>query len=119
MKLWLPVAAYMTVIFVLSSIPIPPTAGPEGSDKLVHILLSGGLGALVVRALAGGFARPVTMSTVVVAVIVSAFYGATDEIHQHFVPTRQMDAWDLAADSVGAAASALALYAAHAIRREE
>src|SRR5262245_9637072 len=118
MKLWLPVAVYMAVIFVLSSIPNPPTVGPEGSDKLAHVLLYGGLGTLVVRALAGGFARPVTMRTVVVAVMVSAFYGAIDELHQHFVPPRQMDGWDLAADSVGAAASALALYAAHAIRRE-
>ena len=118
MKLWVPVAAYMAVIFVLSSIPNPPTVSRTGSDKILHILLYGGLAALVVRALAGGFDRPVTIRTVIAAVIVSAFYGASDEVHQHFVPPRQMDAWDLAADSVGAAASALALYAAHAIRRE-
>jgi VanZ family protein len=118
MKLWLPVAAYMAMIFVLSSIPNPPTVGPEGSDKLAHVLLYGGLGALVVRALAGGLGRPVTVRIVIVAVMVSALYGATDEIHQHFVPPRQMDAWDLAADGVGAAASALALYAAHAMRRD-
>ena len=118
MKLWVPVAAYMSVIFVLSSIPNPPTVPQPGSDKVLHFLLYGGLAALVVRAAAGGFGRPVTIRTVIVAVIVSALYGATDELHQHFVPPRQMDAWDLAADSVGAAASALALYAAHAIRRE-
>jgi len=118
MKLWVPVAAYMAVIFVLSSIPNPPTVPQPGSDKILHFLLYGGLAALVVRAAAGGLDRPVTIRTVIVAVIVSALYGATDELHQHFVPPRQMDAWDLAADSVGAAASALALYAAHAIRRE-
>ena len=118
MKLWLPVAAYMAVIFVLSSISNPPTVPQAGSDKVLHFLLYGGLAAVIVRALAGGFGYPVTMRTVLVAVVVSAVYGATDEVHQHFVPTRQMDAWDLAADSVGAAASALALYAAHAIRRE-
>ena len=118
MKLWVPVAAYMAVIFVLSSIPNPPTVPEPGSDKVLHFLLYGGLAALVVRAAAGGLDRPVTIRTVIVAVIVSALYGATDELHQHFVPPRQMDAWDLAADSVGAAASALALYAAHAIRRE-
>jgi VanZ family protein len=117
MKLWLPVAAYMAVIFVLSSIPNPPTVSQPGSDKLLHVLLYGGLAAFVVRAVAGGFDRPVTMRTVIVAVVVSALYGASDEVHQHFVPARQMDAWDLAADSVGAAASALALYAAHVFRR--
>ena len=118
MKLWVPVAAYMAAIFVLSSIPNPPTVPQPGSDKVLHFLLYGGLAVLIVRAVAGGFDRPVTIRTVIVAVIVSALYGATDELHQHFVPPRQMDAWDLAADSVGAAASALALYAAHAIRRE-
>ena len=117
MKLWLPVAAYMAVIFVLSSIPNPPTVSQPGSDKLLHVLLYGGLAAFIVRAVAGGFDRPVTMRTVIVAVVVSALYGASDEVHQHFVPARQMDAWDLAADSVGAAASALALYAAHVFRR--
>jgi VanZ family protein len=117
MKLWLPVAAYMAVIFALSSIPNPPTVSRPGSDKLLHTLLYGGLAAFVVRAVAGGFDRPVTMRTVIVAVVVSVLYGASDEVHQHFVPPRQMDAWDLAADSVGAAASALALYAAHVFRR--
>lgn len=118
MKLWLPVAAYMAVIFVLSSIANTPTVTQSGPDKALHFLLYGGLAAVIVRALAGGFGRPVSLRTVLVAVVVSAVYGATDEVHQHFVPPRQMDAWDLAADSVGAAASALALYAAHAIRRE-
>jgi len=118
MKLWIPVAAYMAAIFALSSIPNPPTAPQPGSDKVLHFLLYGGLGALVVRALAGGFGRPVTIRTVFVAFLVSALYGATDEIHQHFVPPRQMEALDLAADSLGAAASALALFAAHATRRE-
>jgi len=117
MKLWAPVAAYMAVIFVLSSIPNPPTIPEQGSDKILHILLYGGLATLVVRALAGGFDRPVTIQTVIVAVVVSVLYGVTDEVHQHFVPPRQMDAWDVAADSVGAAASALALYAARALRR--
>src|SRR5262245_56781769 len=119
MRLWVPVAAYMAVIFVLSSIPNPQTVYQPCSDKVLHYPLYGCRAALVVRPVAGGFDRPVTIRTVIAAVIVSAFYGATDEVHQHFVPPRQMDAWDLAADSVGAAASALALYAAHAIRREE
>ena len=117
MKLWVPVAVYMAAIFVLSSIPDPPAVAQAPSDKALHFLLYGGLGALMVRAIAGGFGQPVTIRTVVVAVVVSALYGAMDEIHQHFVPPRQMEAMDLAADSIGAAASALALYAAQALRR--
>jgi VanZ family protein len=117
MKLWAPVAGYMALIFVLSSIPNPPTLAQAPSDKGLHFLLYAGLGTLVVRALAGGFGRPVTIRTVFIAVIVSALYGASDEIHQHFVPPRQMEAFDLAADTLGAAASALVLYAAHVGRR--
>jgi VanZ family protein len=117
MKLWIPVAGYMAMIFAISSISNPPAIATAPSDKALHFLLYSGLGALVVRALAGGFGRPVTLRTVVLAVLVSALYGATDEVHQHFVPPRQMEALDLAADSIGAAASALVLYAAQAIRR--
>lgn len=117
MKLWAPVAGYMALIFVLSSIPNPPALAQASSDKGLHFLLYAGLGALVVRALAGGLGRPVTIRTLVVAVLVSAAYGATDEIHQYFVPPRQMEALDLAADTIGAAASALMLYAANARRR--
>lgn len=118
MKLWVPVVGYMALIFALSSIANPPALAQAPPDKALHFLLYAGLGALVVRAMAGGFGRPVTIRTAVVAVVVSALYGATDEIHQHFVPPRQMEALDLAADGIGAAASALALYAASAIRRE-
>ena len=49
MKLWLPVAVYMAVIFAFSSIPNPPTVSQSGSDKVLHLLLYGGLAALVVR----------------------------------------------------------------------
>ena len=49
MKLWLPVAAYMAVIFVLSSIPNPPTVSQPGSRQgSSHFLLYGGLAAMVV-----------------------------------------------------------------------
>jgi VanZ family protein len=36
-------------------------------------------------------------------------YGISYEIHQAFVPTRQMSLWDLLADALGAAAVVLML----------
>ena len=111
--LWAPVVAYMAVIFWLSSMPHPPD--PPGalsslSDKSLHSLVYGGLALLIGRALAGGWLRPATFGTCLLAALLTTGYGVTDEVHQHFVPPRQMEALDLAADAAGALIAALALY---------
>jgi VanZ family protein len=117
--LWIPVFFYMAFLFALSSIrypPEPPGAFAFVSDKTVHVLLYAGLSALVVRALAGGWRRTVKGTAASLAVAISVLYGATDEIHQHFVPPREMDGIDLAADAAGATLAASALYLASRIR---
>jgi VanZ family protein len=107
--LWLPVLAYMAVIFALSSISqVPPL--PGGGDKNLHALLYGGLAVLLVRAIVGGFRRRVTMGAVLATVAIAAAYGVSDEIHQYFVPLRQADMMDVVADATGAAIAALGLY---------
>jgi VanZ family protein len=113
LRLWAPVALYMSMIFGLSSIANPPE--PPGvfslvTDKGLHAVLYGGLSALIVRALAGAWLRPIRRPGAALAVILSTMYGATDEVHQYFVPPRQMDALDLAADFVGASIAAGGLY---------
>jgi VanZ family protein len=102
----------MAMIFVVSSMPSPPQPPELVSDKGVHFLLYSGLSSLVVRALAGGWLRRLTLRAGWLAVLISTAYGATDELHQHFVPPRQMEALDLVADAVGAVLAALVLYAA-------
>jgi VanZ family protein len=47
----------------------------------------------------------------VTAILIAILYGVTDEIHQRFVPPRQMDPMDLGADALGATLAAGALYA--------
>ena len=116
-SLWAPVVAYMALIFILSSIPSPPEPPAVVSDKGLHFLLYAGLSSLVVRALAGGWRRPVAFSAVLLAIVVSTAYGASDELHQYFVPPRQMEALDLLADAIGAAIAACGLYAADLVRR--
>ena len=109
--LWAPVALYMMFIFWLSSISSPPDLPSGVSDKGAHVLLYSGLGALLVRARAGGWRRQVTLGIAAVAIVVATLYGISDEIHQSFVPPRQVEARDVLADAIGASLAAGALYA--------
>jgi VanZ family protein len=109
-SLWMPVAVYMACIFVSSSISSPPDAVSLIPDTLSHAALYFGLGALLVRGLAGGFDRHVSVAVASAAVIIATAYGATDELHQHFVPERQMDVRDLVADALGSSLAAAGLY---------
>ncbi len=106
---WPLVAAYMAFIFALSSVTMPP-ALPGGTDKDLHALLYGGLAVVLIRALAGGLRRRVSLNIAILAVVVAALYGVSDEFHQSFVPSRDPDVWDVVADAIGAAVSAGVLY---------
>ena len=105
----------MALIFGLSSISRTP-AFVGGVDKYLHAMLYGGLGALLVRALAGGWHRRVTLGIVAATVLIAAAYGVSDEFHQSFVPYRSVEAMDVVADTVGASIAAVALYAWDIIR---
>ena len=115
MTLWAPVALYMALIFAASSVSHPPDLSTSIGDKGAHGLLYSGLGVLIVRALAGGW-QPFGAGIGVAAVTYSILYGATDEIHQLFVPNRTAEVRDLAADAVGAAVAVVLLYLVHAVR---
>ncbi len=107
---WLVVVLYMAGIFAASSFSQVRVPG-RVSDKALHGLAYAGLSALIVWALARGDWRAVRFRTVVAAVVACAAYGVSDEIHQLFVPARQADLKDLAADVTGAALAAGALWA--------
>jgi VanZ family protein len=106
----------MAMIFAVSSISSPPDLSTSIGDKGAHGLLYSGLAALMVRALAGGGWRPFGVGIALAALAYSVLYGATDEIHQLFVPTRTADVADLAADAVGAALAVVLLYTVHAVQ---
>lgn len=98
--LWGPVVAYCALIFGFSSVSnVPPLPGGM-SDKAAHALLYSGLGFLVSRALAGGYRM--TWSVALAAIVAVTLYGLSDETHQLFVPNREFDLKDLAADCTGA-----------------
>lgn len=82
-------------------------------DKIAHLLLYAGLAFLVRLALRGTRLGP--LAALAGAVAIASAYGATDELHQRFVPGRTCDVWDWAADTLGALVGAGA--AAASLRR--
>lgn len=101
LNLWLPVAAYMAVIFYFSSLS-NPALPPGTSDTSWHTAGYLGLALVTCRALAGGFGRVLTPRMALVAFAIVVGYGVTDEWHQSFVPGRTPDVGDIAADALGA-----------------
>ena len=108
---WAVVAAYTVAIFFASSGRGPDLAPVAHADKLLHAAAYGVLAGLAAWALAHGRLREVSGSVALLAWAIAAAYGASDELHQFFVPGRQSDWRDLAADAAGAAAVAGALWA--------
>lgn len=106
MRAWLPVAAYMALIFYFSSLPHPEEELPKFlfealGDKLLHMIEFAVLGVLCYRAFrraAGPFAAGYA---VVFAIVTASLYGATDELHQAFVPFRTATWLDWMADTAG------------------
>jgi len=101
----------MAFIFGLSSIHHPPKPPDGVTDKDLHTALYAGLGAVIVRALAGGWRQKVTVRVAVLAVVLTVLYGVSDEFHQHFVVGRTADVYDVLADLVGGSIAAAGLYA--------
>ena len=98
----------MTIIFIASSIPdVGPLPGGV-SDTSGHSLGYAILGALLLRALAGGRMSGVTWKTALATLVLATLYGVSDEFHQWFVPNRTPDVFDVLADAIGAAAATTA-----------
>lgn len=96
-----PAALYYAGIYWLSSRSHPPTL-PSFllADKAAHAFIYAGLGA----ALRFGFGRILPERPWAAAGATFALGllgGILDEIHQAFVPLRNPDVWDAAADTLG------------------
>lgn len=112
-RYWGPVGLYAAFIFYLSSQSFFPDTLPSYveklGDKTHHMIAYGLFGLLWYRAFrhcGGAWAAP---RAVLLAILASALYGVTDELHQWFVPLREADPWDLMADTVGAAAAVISM----------
>lgn len=103
---WVPVIAWMAVIFTMSA--QPGSALPGRFAMEAHFAEYAILGFLVARALA--VRTRGWRSALAGAVIIGSLYGITDELHQAFVPGRTPDVADWAVDTLGAMTGA-ALFA--------
>ena len=93
----------MALIFAASGMSSLPSATRALDDGLWHGLGYGFLAALLLRALAAASWEAVTGRTALLAGALATLYGATDELHQWFVPGRTAQWSDLVADATGAA----------------
>jgi VanZ family protein len=93
---WFPVVVYGAIIFYLSSRP----ALHISHDKTAHLFEYAILGFFISRGLLRSFSSNLKW-IVILALVFSAFYGATDEFHQYFVPGRDCSGWDLLVDVMG------------------
>ena len=104
--LWAPVALLLAYEFFLSSRSGSdlPSFGPsfEQKDKVEHAVYFFLTGLLAVRAARFG-ERWSRGKTAVFLVLAAVLWGCSDEIHQSFVPGRDVEIGDVVADVSGVA----------------
>ena len=115
-RFWLPVLAYVGIIFALSAQPnLQPPFRFQNSDKFAHLAEYFGLGVLLVRALRATDSLSDAVRGGLVALLIGMSIGASDELFQSTVPGRESSVRDFAADCGGLVVAQLAYLL---IRRE-
>ena len=111
LRVWGPAAALMAAIFFVSGMSSPPllpdsTSEDAPSDVTAHFLVYVALGGALLRGVSGAEWARVTATGALLAALLGAVYGLTDEFHQSFVRCRTAELRDVAADALGSAAGA-------------
>ena len=97
----LPAFLYMALIFYLSSGPITFSVVKQIPDYYLHSIGYSVLYVLVFWGLNEGVRPRGRYGGYWLPLLVTVLYGASDEYHQGFVPSREASYGDLLADSVG------------------
>lgn len=104
MGFWLPVLAYISVIFALSAqAHLQSPLRFANGDKVAHLGEYLVLGLLLVRAVRANLrvSRPLFAAMIAIGIVVMV--GASDEFFQSFIPGRTSDVFDVMADVLGGA----------------
>ena len=92
----------MALLFYLShQSRLPAPLLFSGQDKVIHAIVYGALGVMLLAAQplrAGRY----SWRQVAASVVITSLYGASDELHQSFVPGRSPEIGDWVADTLGA-----------------
>jgi len=98
---WAAVVVWIAIQLTLTSLPgaAIPISVNHPLDWVAHCCLYGGLGVLVARA--ASFNGWPSKRLIVTALIIS-LGGALDELHQYFIPGRDMEFGDWVFDTIGA-----------------
>jgi len=94
---WIVVVIIAGIIFYISSLTFEPGTGGEIKAIFYHLFAFFFLAAFLLMALVRGGNR----RFVSIAVVGAILYGITDELHQFFVPGRQLSLGDVFIDTVG------------------
>ena len=99
----LPAIVWALFIFTLSSFPRLPTlpTGLFSADKLLHFGAYFIFGVLLAIAVMKSTRRTRASTLLFLAACIGLLYGASDELHQSFVPGRDASVADWLADSFG------------------
>jgi len=117
LKSWLPVALWMAVIFMLSSVPgeAMPKISLPNFNSFAHFLEYCILGVLFIRAAMNSNIKLSLPKLAVLSIFLIALFAISDEWHQYFVPGRMTDLVDFLFDSLGSMVGVL-LYSFKTLR---
>lgn len=110
-KLWMrsatsiPILLFSSAIYYASSIPAEelPDFNFAWSDKALHVMAFLAYGLAAQLAFIGWYPQWGVWRVRIAAFLVGATYGVLDEVHQLYVPGRNSNAGDWAADLLGLA----------------
>ncbi len=99
---YVPVAVYLLIIYILSSVSMDISKIPVVSnDKFMHILEYSVLGFLFIRAYLNTAGREYRIRGVFTTTFFAFLFGSFDEYHQLFVPNKVVSLEDILADTIG------------------
>jgi VanZ family protein len=109
---YLPPIIWGMLIFSVSSTSVPSVSKSANVDfafhKIAHLIEYAILGVLIYRALIQENISK--KEAVIYAIIITAFYGFTDEFHQSFTPHRTTRLRDVIIDTIGASTGILVIW---------
>jgi VanZ family protein len=98
----MPVIIYCVMIYIQSSHAIPESLPVfSGMDKILHFFAYAVLGVLFFRAFNTLKIKHNRGMLVLISIVAATLYGISDEIHQHFVVSRDADIADAVFDMLG------------------